>query len=528
MRLATCDVAASGMMRTNIIIVEKKLKAIALFKFSENLIAFKRYLSLTDYLRNKIYFFAEMIMSLQKLKTKLLKNSSTKARRKEFINQTRIILINKEMIYFLLLQENLIKITLLIHFDKTKWLWIDLDEFKEFDFEVIVFHVTKKFLKEIWSMKDDIQSIMFLSRLLTSVERNYWSIELKIVELIWVIKKVRHLIQSSKKSIIIQTNHAAIIDIWKQTSIISTNLRMILRLVRASQFLSQFSDLKIRHKLEKYYLISDALFRLQNLNKKNLLDDHDELDELFVEYTIFVIYVYNTILIKLNSKFRTRIIEKYSKNESWRKIIQIIDQNETLNENVAELSFVREFVITSRKSDLYMTSNVDTIINNSSTKSQLLETDNKNLIYHVNRSTKEKRLCISSNCVQNILVIAHDQDQNHSEFDACFEIISRSWYIRKLTKAFRSYIKHCSQCLQIQIKRHRSWENLQFIHSSSISLHTIILNLVLSLSKIKEEINCVLSIIDKFTKRVMLISKKFTHTTEDWSINLLEKLKRRN
>jgi hypothetical protein len=148
-----------------LIIVEEKLKAIALLKFSKNLTALKRYLGLTDYLRNKVYFFADVAKSLQELKIKLLKDSSTENRRKGFINKMRIISINKKMIFFLLLQKNFIKITLLIHFDKNKWLWIDLDDFKKFDFEMIVFHVTKKFSKGIWSTKDDIQFIMFLSRL---------------------------------------------------------------------------------------------------------------------------------------------------------------------------------------------------------------------------------------------------------------------------------------------------------------------------------------------------------------------------
>jgi hypothetical protein len=155
-----------------LITIEEKLKAIALFKFSKNLTALKKYFELIHYLKNKIYFFAKVAKFLQKLKTKLFKNSSIEVRRKEFINRTKIMLINKKMISFLFLQKDLIKITLLIHFDKIKWLWISLDEFKKFDFEVIVFHVTKKFFKEIWSTKDDIQSIMFLSRLLTSVERN--------------------------------------------------------------------------------------------------------------------------------------------------------------------------------------------------------------------------------------------------------------------------------------------------------------------------------------------------------------------
>jgi hypothetical protein len=529
---------------------EKKLKAIALLKFSENLIVFERYLELIDYLRDKIYFFAEIVMFLQKLKTKLLKNSSTEARRKEFINRTRIILINKEMISFLLLQKNLIKITLLIHFDKIKWLWIDLDEFKKFDFKMIVFHVIKKFSKRIWSTKDDIQSIMFLSRLLTSAERNYWSIELKTTELIWIIKKVKHLIQFFEKSIIILTNHAAIIDICKQTSIISTNfvMRMNLRLIRVSQFLNQFSNLEIRHKSEKYHLISDALFRLQSLNKKDLSKDHAKLNELFVDHN--AIHVYNTILMKLNSEFRKRIVNDYVMNDSWKKIIQRIDQNAALRENAAELSFVRRFVTISRESNSYMTSNIESTsflnipesVSSSNNTSVLVPSSNEiqerpksmqnnqnnDLIYHVNKSTEEKRLCISSVCVSDILVVAHEQRQEHSDFEATFKIISRSWYIRDLIKALRSYIRNCSQCLQIQIRRHRSWENLQLIHSLSVLFYTITMNFVLELSKIKEEINCVLSMIDKFTKRVMLISEKFTYTAEDWAVILLEESQRRD
>jgi hypothetical protein len=91
-------------------------------------------------------------------------------------------------------------------------------------------------------------------------------------------------------------------------------MRMNLRLIKASQFLSQFFNLKIRHKSDKYHLISNALFRLQSLNKKNLSDDHAELNELFVKHN--VIYVYNTTLIKLNSEFRKRIIKKYFKDDA--------------------------------------------------------------------------------------------------------------------------------------------------------------------------------------------------------------------
>jgi hypothetical protein len=84
-------------------IVEKKLKTIALFKFSENLIALKRYLELAEYFKDKVYFFVDVFKSLQELKINLFKDFLKENRRKEFINRTRIILINKNKISFLLL-----------------------------------------------------------------------------------------------------------------------------------------------------------------------------------------------------------------------------------------------------------------------------------------------------------------------------------------------------------------------------------------------------------------------------------------
>jgi hypothetical protein len=204
---------------------------------------------------------------------------------------------------------------------------------------------------------------MFLSKLLTSIEKNYWSIELKIANLIWVIKKVRHLIQFSKKLVIIQINHEAIVNICKSTSIISTNSisRMNLRLMRTSQFFNQFSNLEIRHKSEKYHFISNVLFRFQSLNKKNLSDDHVKLNELFVKHN--VVYSYNATLVKLNSEFRERIMNKYSQDDAWKKIIQTIDQNAALNENATKLSFIRESQMISRESDFYMISNINTSLN---------------------------------------------------------------------------------------------------------------------------------------------------------------------
>lgn len=70
----------------------------------------------------------------------------------------------------------------------------------------------KALLEGRWPSTTSLQPIFFLSRLLTSAERNYWPKELKIAGFVWVIKKVKHIIKLSKSSVIIQMDPSAIID----------------------------------------------------------------------------------------------------------------------------------------------------------------------------------------------------------------------------------------------------------------------------------------------------------------------------
>ena len=122
---------------------------------------------------------------------------------------------------------------------------------------------------------------MFLSRLLTNTERNYWPTELEIAGFMWVIKKICHLVKLSKYKVVIQTDHLAIVDIVKQCSIVLTTLtmRMNLKLVRASQFLCQF-NLDIYHKPEKENIVPDALFWLVSANTGKMPKNYNELNVL--------------------------------------------------------------------------------------------------------------------------------------------------------------------------------------------------------------------------------------------------------
>ena len=124
----------------------------------------------------------------------------------------------------------------------------------------------------------------------------------------WVIKKVRHIIESSKSNVVIQIDHSAIFDILQQSLVTSTTstMRLNLRLVRASQFLQQFK-LNVYYKLDKEYIILNALSRLTNANIGHADSHYSELNALFT---------YSTMLAKLHLALVSQILAGY-KADLW-------------------------------------------------------------------------------------------------------------------------------------------------------------------------------------------------------------------
>ena len=161
---------------------EDKLKIIFLLKFSRTLQQLKTYLKLINYLREYVSFYADIFKSLQTQKTKLLrKRSIVENVRKVYSNRTKIQnSIDREIASFQTLQNLLSKPFYLIHVNMKRSLFIDLDVSKKFDFDVIVYHVKKKWLRKAFAdEKHDYFSriamklILFLSRLLNSIEIRY-------------------------------------------------------------------------------------------------------------------------------------------------------------------------------------------------------------------------------------------------------------------------------------------------------------------------------------------------------------------
>ena len=194
----------------NFTTTKERLKAIAEIKFSEIFENLKHYLKLTNYIKDHIYFYSTIANSLQRLKIELLKQTfNASSKRRQYASKIRITSIKNEIMSFNDFQQMLTKSSMLYHFHSQKQLWIDLNSFKQFEFEMIIFHLKNDIIivSKKWSSRTSILSIMYFNRQLTKVEQNYWITKLETTNLVWTLKKVKHLIQLSEHKTIIHIDH---------------------------------------------------------------------------------------------------------------------------------------------------------------------------------------------------------------------------------------------------------------------------------------------------------------------------------
>ncbi len=252
-------------------------------------------------------------------------------------------------------------------------------------------------------------------------------------------------------------------------------MHMNVLLVRVSQFLRQFSKLEIRHKPDKEHIVSDTLSCLAsaNTNLPFLDPEYFELDALFT---------YTTTLVDIHPDLIKRIIDGYKANEWWPKLLRQVEDNKAFGGDKTILSFVKGIPMPT-DSDSYFTLRpqlphpisravsqrssfswraelaLSVGLAQTSSTSHLepasdrdpasleypkpdVETaapaDKKDLLYHIDKLTGVHRLCISPSVATEIITLAHNAD--NPGFSRCFEIITRSWFIRGLTRLLWSYI----------------------------------------------------------------------------------------
>ena len=309
--------------------------------------------------------------------------------------------------------------------------------------------------------------------------------------------------------VVVYTNHSAAVLISRQTSLTTSSTNKLnLRLIRASQYLLMF-DLSVRYKAGKTNIVLNALSRLLgNTTVTNL--DPRELKALNADLLIS----YYVTLVEILDNFKSRLIATYANDQQQNKVLNILQR---VIRNASQESTAQEeaptAIITSQSAD-----------DDATTRHIRLRFKLRDgLIFYTNFNDGRERLCIPNTLKKEVFELAHNR-QHHRGFHRTYDRIVSSIFIRHLTSHLRTYIDHYPEYKLNQTKRHKPYDNIIPINKPGISFYTIAIDFIVALPLTAEGYNYLLTVTNKFSKRVLLIPGKINYNASDWANLLLAKL----
>jgi ribosomal protein L39E len=140
---------------------------------------------------------------------------------------------------------------------------------------------------------------------------------------------------------------------------------------------------------------------------------------------------------------------------------------------------------------------------------------------------KEKLWVFESNQLKlNIIKKIHDQSAaEHSDVRRTYKYLNKWYYWSQMKESVERYVKNCHICKRSKASRNKYSELLNSLSISNRSWTNIIMNFVTELSKIKNDFNAILMIMNRLTKmhHYMSYNRKRRHfrrednSIVDWS-----------
>lgn len=73
----------------------------------------------------------------------------------------------------------------------------------------------------------------------------------------------------------------------------------------------------------------------------------------------------------------------------------------------------------------------------------------------------------------------------------------------------------------MQTRRHKPYGDLQPIDGPPAPFHTITIDFILALRTTVEGYNCIMSVTDKYSKRITMIARKDTYGAKEWASRMV-------
>ncbi len=245
-------------------------------------------------------------------------------------------------------------------------------------------------------------------------------------------------------------------------------------------FLSTFfSRMTIILKSKKIYLNANKLSRLVCIN--------DDLEKNKFQKSNFVIsFSINVETIEID--FLEHVKKNFFQDDVFEKILKkILNQIKQFeNKNKQFTSIYYFYKLNSKRNLLYLMKKFDS-----------------------------NRLFIFAKWRKNLLTYTHDKSA-HVDIHRIYDIIKKSAFFSKMRKVIIDCVISCSFCQVFKESIQKSYEKFQLILISSKSLFEMSLNFVIEFFMITQNNNYLMTIIDRFSKYIKLISDIETSIVKNW------------
>ena len=512
--------------RLGLTTTESKSASIANLQFPSTLAELEHFIGLTNWNRHLIPYYAQRIAPLQLFKTTALRGAPPSSRgRKSFAQKTPVpdepILVEA----FEDVRQTLADKPRLYHVRYDRPVYAFLDSSQEYGTGLAVYQeddITPTAIEPDTSghheyRKTKLVPLHFLSKPLSTAERNYWPTDLEMSGLVWSVKKLRPYMDHVH--VHFYTDHRPNVDIAKMTGLNTTSTaRSSMRLQTWGIYLNNFNDkMTIHYEKGSDLGCPDALSRLQNRLSSTAQNLHDwaarlrgetemtefEVSEAFCGLTVPPeddVPIETLATLTPDASLLEAISASTKASLRYKPIIDRLEKD----------GIAHEFGAPVPTSD--MDSETDVINLTKSTDSCEFSLYDGRLYFN---GGTEPRLLVPGKPEQlQLLKLSHDA-QSHQGFLKTFLSLRRFAYWPGLSKSIVSYIYHCVPCQKNKPRRHKAFGNLRPIESPGIPFHTLHIDLITDLPEVLfrgVKVDSIMTATCRFSK-----ARRFMPGRKDWT-----------